>query len=436
MQPRILLADADAFFVAVARLIDPQGAGQAPLLLVGGSPQERGVVCSASYEARRYGVRSAMPMSVAVRLCPQAMVVPVPRRACSESSRAIREVLARHAPVVEAASIDEWYLDLTGTEQLYAGEPLVQTARRIRAAVHAETGLWVSVGGGTNKLVAKLAVELAKKPPGDGERGAHVVAAGAEAAFMTRFQLGEIPGVGPRLQQRLADFGLRAVADALPYSEAALRGMLGERVGSWLFAKVRGQCHAAVVAHRECKSIGREETFAVDLHDEAALGLRLRGLLQQAAGDLRRAGFCARTLTVKIKDADFTARQRSRTLGTPVQSERVLTTVGLDLLAELRAVRSVGARLLGVALSGLSGADEVTAATRPAGGEQLSLFAEVEPATPPASAAAPPVEDERDRRVARVFDAVRAKFGDAALLPGWESPPAAPRREPALPAPR
>ncbi|HRI53111.1 MAG TPA: DNA polymerase IV [Pseudomonadota bacterium] len=428
MVPRILLADADAFFVAVARLNDPQGAGQAPLLLVGGSPQERGVVCSASYEARRFGVRSAMPMSVAVRLCPQAMVVPVPRRACSEKSRAIREVLACHAPLVEAASIDEWYLDLTGTERLYEGEPLVRTAHRIRAAVYAETGLWVSVGGGTNKLVAKLAVELAKKPPPGGERGAHIVAPGAEAAFMTRFQLGEIPGVGPRLQQRLAEFGLRSVSDALPYDEAALRGMLGERVGRWLLGRVRGQCPDPVVAHRECKSIGREETFAVDLHDEAALGLRLRGLLQQAAADLRRAGFYARTLTVKIKDADFIARQRSRTLATPVQSERVLTAVGLDLLAELRTVRSVGARLLGVALSSLSSsADSAAGPPGPPRGQQLSLFAEADPAPAPV-APEPIMESERDRQVTRVFDAVRAKFGDAALLPGWEAPPTPPSR--------
>lgn len=384
MVPRILLADADAFFVAVARLVDPGGAGKAPLLLVGGSPQERGVVCSASYEARRFGVRSAMPMATAVRLCPQAMVVPVPRRACVDKSRAIRQVLDRFAQVVEAASIDEWYLELTGTESLYAHEPLVATARRIRAAVHAETGLWVSIGGGTNKLIAKLAVELAKKPAGGAERGAHVVTPGEEAAFMTRFQLAEIPFCGPRLQARLLAYGLRSVADALPYDEAALRGMLGERLGRWLFARVRGICPDAVVAHRECKSIGREETFALDMHDEAALGGRLRGLIEQAAGDLRRAGFCARTLTVKIKDADFTTRQRSRTLARPVQSERALVAVGLSLLAELWAARPVGARLLGVALSGLGAlpdaasvaADAEAPGDRRARGEQLWLFAE------------------------------------------------------------
>ena len=128
---RILLADADAFFVAVARLVDPEGAGRARLLIVGGAPGSRGVVCSASYEARRFGVRSAMPIARALRLCPDAMCVPVPRAACSRKSREIAAVLERFAPVVQCASIDEWYLDLSGTERVYAGrsvEPRTGTA--------------------------------------------------------------------------------------------------------------------------------------------------------------------------------------------------------------------------------------------------------------------------------------------------------------------
>jgi DNA polymerase-4 len=413
MPARILLADADAFFVAVARLVDPLGAGRAPLLLVGGSPGERGVVCSASYEARRYGVRSAMPMATAVRLCPQALVVPVPRGACIEKSRAIRDVLARHAPVVEAASIDEWYLDLGGTEKLCGDEPLQHTAHRLRAAVYAETGLWVSVGGGTNKLVAKLAVELAKKPTDPAQRGAHVVAAGEEAAFMTRFQLGEIPMVGPRLQQRLLGYGLRSVADALPYDLTALCGMLGQRTGRWLHERIRGRCDVPVVASRECKSIGREETFAIDVDDDAALALRLRGVLAQAAAELRRADCTARTVTVKIKDGDFVVRQRSRTVGEPLMSERALLPIALSLLAELRAARPVAARLLGVSLSSLHETAEAAEATAGApAGTQLDLF--------PATAATPaPLEAERDRRVARLVDAVRGKFGDAALAPAW-----------------
>src|SRR6266850_1659044 len=178
---RILLADADAFYVAVARAVDPDGAGKAPLLIVGGSRESRGVVCSASYETRKYGVRSAMPISRALRLCPDAMCVPVPMKACGVKSGEIRRVLERYAPIVEGASIDEWYMDMGGTEEVYHHEGLEVTAQRMRAAVHQETGLTVSIGGGTNKLVAKLAVEGAK--PKFGADGVHIVEPGSEGDF-------------------------------------------------------------------------------------------------------------------------------------------------------------------------------------------------------------------------------------------------------------
>src|SRR4051794_39490733 len=137
---RILLVDADAFFVAVARLVDPDGAGRAPLLIVGGAAGSRGVVCSASYETRKFGVRSAMPISRALRLCPDAVCVPVPGRACRAKHREIRTVLDRYSPAVQAASIDEWYLDLAGTERLHGGLSLAAIAQRIREDVRVSTG--------------------------------------------------------------------------------------------------------------------------------------------------------------------------------------------------------------------------------------------------------------------------------------------------------
>ena len=197
---RILLADADAFYVSVARLVDPGGAGKAPLLIVGGSPTGRGVVTSASYEARAFGVHSAMPMARALRLCPKATIVPVSWEACGEKSRKIREILQRHAPVVEGASIDEFYCDLSGTERLYNDEALEVTARRMRKAVLEETGLSVSIGGGTSRVIAKMAAGAAK--PG----GVHVVAAGEEETFMRRFALGDIPFVGKRFMERLGRY--------------------------------------------------------------------------------------------------------------------------------------------------------------------------------------------------------------------------------------
>src|SRR5467141_93628 len=199
---RTLLGDADAFFVGVARLPDPEGAGRAPLLIVGGARDSRGVVCSASYETRKFGVRSAMPIARALRLCPNAMCVPVPFKACIQKSAEIRNLLHHFSPLVEGASIDEWYLDLTGTEGVYHHEPLEATAQRIRAALREATGLTLSIGGGTNKLIAKMAVDRAK--PSAGGSGVVIIEPGAEESFLRSCTLADIPLVGPKFQARLA----------------------------------------------------------------------------------------------------------------------------------------------------------------------------------------------------------------------------------------
>ena len=393
---RILLADADAFYVAVARLADPEGAGKARLLIVGGSPEQRGVVTSASYEARAYGVHSAMPMARAVRLCPGATVVPVPWETCGRKSREIGAVLRRFTPVVEQASSDEFYLDLSGTEQLYGGEPLAATARRMRDAVIAETSLSLSIGGGTSKFVAKLAAGLAKPRPGGTADGVHVVAPGAEADFMLQFALADIPLIGPKFQERLARVGLRTVRDVVRHERETLVGWLGEREGGWLHERARGIERAPVETDREAKSVSRDETFATDLDDDAALAARLLTLVDRASADIRETGVVARTVTVKLRDADFTTRQASRTLGDPVQSDRAVYAVARELLTRLRAARRVPARLLGVALSQL---------VRAGGESQLSLL----------ESAGNTVETERDRVISRLIDEVREKFGPDAL---------------------
>ena len=397
---RILLADADAFFVAVARMVDPDGAGREPLLIVGGTRESRGVVCSASYETRKFGVRSAMPISRALRLCPQAVCVPVPRKACSTKSHEIHDVLSRYAPVVEGASIDEWYLDLAGTEALYHGEPLAATAMRIRSDIKRETGLSVSFGGGTAKLVAKLAVERAKPKPGNDATGVHVVEPGAEQAFLRGFTLAELPLVGPRFQERLAKFGMRTVPDVLQYDVPTLARWLGEREAEWLYDRVRGIDHGVVEPHFEAKSISRDETFPTDINEDAELERELLALVVRAASDLRGDGMTARTITVRIRDADFRTRSAARTLDTSVISDRVIYGVARVLLRKLRMARRVPARLLGVALSSLASDPEA---------DQLTLF---ERATDGAS------ETERDRTIARVVDRVRAKFGPDGILPG------------------
>jgi DNA polymerase-4 len=394
--PRVLLADADAFYVAVARLADPEGAGKARFLIVGGSSKERGVVTSASYEARAFGVHSAMPMARAVRLCPEATVVPVPWDACVQKGREIGMVLRRFTPVVEQASSDEFYLDLSGTEELYGREPLAATARRMRDAVLAETLLTLSIGGGTSKFVAKLAAGLAKPRPGRAADGVHVVAPGAEADFMLQFALADIPLIGPRFQERLGRFGLRTVRDVVRCDRETLIGWLGEREGAWLHERARGIDRAQVETNREAKSVSRDETFATDLNDDAALAARLLGLADRASAEVRESGLVARTVTVKLRDADFTTRQASRTLADAVQSDRAVYAVARELLTRLRAARRVPARLLGVALSQL---------VRSGGEGQLSLL------EAPGNA----VETERDRVISRMIDEVREKFGPDAL---------------------
>ncbi|MDF1503899.1 DNA polymerase IV [Roseisolibacter sp. H3M3-2] len=399
---RILLVDADAFFVAVARQVDPEGAGKATLLIVGGSAQSRGVVCSASYEVRKFGVRSGMPIQRAIRLCPQATCVPVPRHACSDRSRAIAAVLQRWTPVVQASSIDEWYLDLGGTEALY-DEPLAATARRIRDAVREATGLSVSIGCGTNKLVAKVAVEVAK--PGAGGDGVHAVPPGAEVEFMRRFELRDLPFVGPRLAERLARNGLRTVPDALAWDEPALVGLLGERTGRWIHAWVRGIDDRPVASRDVQKGMSREDTFPRDLHTEEELERELLRLSGKVAADLRGDGLRARTITVKVRDADFVTRQAARTLDTAVESDRAVATVARELLRRLRKTRRVGVRLLGVALSGFGEA---------AAPDQLALF---DGEAAGGEAPEPPVETERDRRLSHTLDALRGRFGRDVIMP-------------------
>jgi DNA polymerase-4 len=390
---RILLVDCDAFFVQVARLEDPDGAGKARCLIVGGSPSGRGVVTSASYEARAFGVRSAMPTAQALRLCPEATVVPVSRQAVSERSRHVRGVLERLAPVVQAASVDEFYLDLSGTERLFARESLEDTARRIRERVLAETEISVSIGGGTRRVIAKLAASRAKPA------GVHIVPAGAEQDFLDELELAEIPGIGPSLVEALRKRGLVHVRDAVAVQQEWLEKWLGKRRGAWLYRRVRGVDESAVDPTERRRSISAERTFFRDLDTRRELERRLLEISSSVGGSLRRRDYRARTITVKLRDSDFRTRTRSRTLPEPIESDTAIYEVAKDLLHELRADREVPARLLGVGLTGLTADAEGT--------EQLGLFAETVAG-----------ESERDRSVSRLVDKLRDRFGRGAVKPG------------------
>ena len=402
---RILLADADQFFVAVARLEDPEGAGQAARLIVGGRPGGRGVVCSASYETRAFGVRSGMPIGRALRLCPDAMCIPVPRGACVRMSRAIRTVLERFTPIVRGASIDEWYLDLSGTEALYHHEPLDETAQRMRAAVREATGLSVSFGGGTNRLIAKLAVEFGKPKPGTDRTGVFVVEPGQEAAFLAeRVSLADIPGVGPRFQQALAARELVRAADVLPHDLTTLSRWFGPRTGEWLWRRVRGMGDSAVTVREPAKSVSREDTFARDLSSEPPIRREVAALAAKVAADLRGDRLMARTITVKLKYTDFSIRSASRTLKEAVESDRAVTDTAMELLATLRKRRRAPIRLAGVGLSGLSDSAD----------RQSGLFDD----SRAPEAAAPAPESARDRSLSHAVDRIRGKFGDGAVQRG------------------
>jgi DNA polymerase-4 len=398
---RILLADCDSYFVRCAILADPEGAGRAELLIVGGRADGRGVVTSASYAARRYGVHAGMPSSQALRLCPGAMIVPVPGEMVSRKHHEVRAVLDRFSPVVSAASVDEFYLDLTGTERLYRDEPLEETARRIQAAVMDETGIAISVGGATQRILAKMAASV-NKP-----MGVFVVPPGGEEEFMLRFGLADIPGVGPSFQEALRRRGAVSVRDVAQLGEDTLVAWAGESRGRWLYDVVHGRDPSRVHERPPQKSVSHERTFHQDISDDDELDARLLSLVTETGAALREGGNRGRTVTVKVRAADFTDRSMSRTLPEPLESDRALYTVARELLHALRARSRGGVRLLHVGVSRLSvGAED----------EPLTFFG------PDAS-----LESERDRKLSGVSDRLRERFGKGAIVPGRIAPPPAPR---------
>lgn len=400
----ILLADCDVYYVQLARIADPEGAGKEPLLIVGGSAESRGVVCSATYEVRRYGVRSGMPISRAVRLCPQAMCVPVPRELCSQKSEEIVNVLQRFSPEVESASPDEAYLDLTTTMQtIYRGRTLENVAHTIRDAVLRETGLRISMGGASNKLVAKMAVEHAKPRDGAGGNGVYVVSPGDESSYLSRLALAEFPGIGPKFQEDLARIGWYKVEDVVGISLEDLKRRLGERSGEWLYDTIRGIDSSPVHQREEPKSMGREETFASDIMEDAQLERELLQLVDRVTSDLRESGYAAKTFTVKMKDSDFTLRSAARTLDDVVTTYHAVAPIAKELLNQLRRKRRVAARLIGITASQLA---------RIGGEEQFALFD---------GDSADGMETSRHRELAAALDNVRERYGRGVIRFGTTS---------------
>lgn len=389
-------------FVTAARLAWPDTAGVKPLLMVGGEGR-RGVICSASYEVRAYGVRAGMPSEEARRLCPDALVVPVPGEMVREKSHQLAAVLERFAPRLEMMSVDEALMSFAGTEDtIYRGESFHDTLVRVRAAVLAETGLTISIGtSGQSATVAKMASELAKPTKGC-HTGVFIVAPGTDADFMQQFALADIPGVGPKSAERYAAIGLLRVPDVIALGRAGCVRCFGEREGRWLYDRAIGVDDRELAPPTAQKSMSRMETYDEDLATDADFERELLRLVTRLAGELRDEARSARTVAVTVRDLDFKTRSARRTLPEAITTDRALYAAALELLHKLRDARRAPARLLGLTLSSLAEPDP---------DDQLGLFSG---ATEEALGA---LETERDRKLAAAVDRVRAKFGRDLLKP-------------------
>jgi DNA polymerase-4 len=372
----ILHADLDAFFAAVEQRDNPALRGK-PVIVGGGGPTDRGVVSTASYEARKFGVHSAMPLRTAGALCPHGIFVPVDGHKYSEVSRQVMAIFRRFSPLVEPLSIDEAFLDLTGTEQLLgSGE---EAARQLKNAVHAETELTVSVGVASNRLVAKIASDL-RKPD-----GLVVVAPGNEARFLAPLNIERLWGVGAKTRQSLAELGVATIGDLANLPEDVLARRYGQH-GRDLSLRARGIGETVVGGHEAAKSVSQEHTYDVDTGDWQVLEQTLLALSEGVAGRLRATNIMCSTVTVKIRNSAFETITRQRTLADPTDMGDVIWRVAVEL--SRREVRGQRIRLLGVAASGL--VEQV----------QLALF---------------DGDVDRRRRAVEAADEVRRKFGSKAI---------------------
>ncbi len=412
--PRVILhVDMDAFFASVEVLDDPRLSGR-PVVVGGTGP--RGVVAACTYEARVFGVRSAMPMVEARRRCPGAVVLPGRHARYAEVSAALHACFHRATPLVEGIGLDEAFLDVTGARR--NGADGRELAESLRARVADELGLRCSVGVGRSKLVSKLASVKAKPTVVDGHvqpgPGVVVVAPEEEAGFLRPLPVRALWGVGPATERRLERLGVQTVADVADLPAGVLERVVGPTTGRLLAALAAGDDPRPVVPDRPAKSVGHEETFARDVVDTEVLHRRLVRLVDAATRSLRRTGRSARTVTVKVRYGDFTQVTRARTLPEPADTPQQLGAVAAALLDEV-AGTGQGVRLLGVSLSALAAADRA---------RQLRLAFDVAAAGEGdgAGAAAPGARSalaapEAWSAVAAAVDDIRTRFGDGSVVP-------------------
>ena len=376
--PRIVLhLDMDAFYAAVEIRENPTLAGQ-PLII--GHNGKRGVVSTCSYEARKFGVHSAMPSVTAARLCPNAIWLPGRMDLYVEVSRSLRRILDETAPVVEPLSIDEAFLDMTGLARDLAHGAAI--GRALKSRIRAEERLTASVGVAPNKFLAKLASDL-EKPDG-----------------LVVFPIEDVPsrlwplpvtrlwGVGPKSADVLHRGSLRTIGDVARMSEASLAALLGPGMAAHVLALARGEDDRPVHAHQEAKSISEERTYGDDLKDAGDIDRELLARAEGVARELRREGLAARTVHLKVRTGDFTTWTRALTLRDPTDVADALIDAARTMFRERIELHGNGVRLLGVGVSGLV----------PAGTAPVPLF--------------PDPQMERARKLAEAQDAVNDKLGD------------------------
>ena len=379
----IIHVDMDAFFAAVEQLDRPELRGKP--VLVGGDPKGRGVVSTASYEARPFGCHSAMPMATAVRLCPQAVVVRPRISRYVEVSRQVFDILEQFTPMIEPVSIDEAFLDVTGSTRLLG--PPEEIARELKCRIHAETRLTASAGLAPNKFLAKLASDH-EKPD-----GLVVVEPDRVQEFLDPLPIARLWGVGKVTRPKLEALGVRTFADLRRIDEAVLRKRFGD-VGEHFQRLVRGIDEREVVPDREAKSISHEITFPVDVEDHDHLRAVLLNQTEHVTRRLRRHRRLARTIFIKIRSADFETLTRRTTLPSATNHTDLVWEAAKELFEAWGRKRPFPVRLIGMGVTQLS----------VRGGNQLSLFSDD--------------KSDRDQRLDQAMDEIRDRFGDNAVYRG------------------
>ena len=378
MQSKILHIDMDAFYASVEQRDNPELQGKP--IIVGGS--KRGVVSTASYEARKFGIHSAMPVFTALKKCPQAILVPVRMGAYKEASMKVMKILRDFSPVIDQISVDEAFIDISGTERLWNTD--VEIVRAIKKRILEETDLTCSIGIAPVRFLAKICSDM-NKPDGH-----FILSPEAVTEFLTRLPIEKIPGIGPKSMQKIRVLGVRFASDILKFSEEFWIKKLG-KAGKVLFERAKGNGATHLIPDVKSKSFGAEDTLLEDTMDRTFLKSWLLHQSERIGEDLRKSNFEARTVILKIKYSDFNTITRSHTLSMPTAVVMEIYQIAQDLMAKLNFPKPV--RLIGVTATNLVEA-----------GKQLELF--------------PDENHEKSKKIDKTLDEVRAKFGRGSLVRG------------------